>query len=76
MPLVMMILAMPLGFQFGRKGTLYGLATGLVGGLSFLGLFELVKQLGATGIINPVAAGWSVVVVFGSLALYRFINME
>ena len=76
MPLIMMLLAMPMGFQFGRRGTFYGIALGLIAGLAFLGLFEIVKQMGSTGLLSPIAAGWVVVVLFGSVSLYRFINME
>jgi len=75
-PMIMILLAMPLGFQSGRRGALYGLAAGFIAGMSFLGLMELFKKLGASGVLNPVTAGWSVVVMLGSIALYRYINME
>ena len=75
-PFIMMMLAATLGFQFGRKGAFYGIGTGLVAGLLFFGLFEMFKKLGTTGLIAPVAAGWTVVVLFGFVAIYRFINLE
>ncbi|MDJ0842599.1 MAG: LptF/LptG family permease [Acidobacteriota bacterium] len=75
-PFIMMLLAMPLGFQVGRRGSFYGVGVGLVAGMSFLGLLELFKKLGATGVLNPVTAAWSVVVMFGAVALYRYINMD
>ncbi len=75
-PLFMMLLAMPLGIQVGRRGTFYGVAIGFGAGLSFLGFFELCKELGSSGTLNPLVAGWSVVVVYGFVALYRFINLE
>ena len=76
MPVIMMLLAMPLGIQVGRRGTFHGIGTGLVAGLSFWGLFELFKKLGVTGLLHPMAAGWIVVVLFGFIALYRFIHFE
>ncbi len=75
-PLFMMLLAMPLGIQVGRRGTFFGVAIGFGAGLSFLGFFELCKELGSSGTLNPLVAGWSVVVVYGFVALYRFINLE
>lgn len=75
-PFFMMLLAMPLGIQDGRRGVFYGVAIGFGTGVSFLGFFELFKELGASGIINPLVAGWLVVVVYGFVALYRFINLE
>lgn len=76
LPFLMMLLALPLGFQFGRRGTFFGVGTGLATGLLFWGLFEFSKRLGTAGILHPIAAVWWVVVVFGFIALYRFINIE
>ncbi|CAM2006239.1 LptF/LptG family permease [Acanthopleuribacter pedis] len=75
-PLIMMMLAMPLGFQFGRRGTFFGVGIGLVAGLLFLGLFEALRQMGGSGLVHPIVAGWSVVVLFGFFSLYRFVNLE
>lgn len=75
-PLIMMMLAMPLGFQFGRKGTFFGVGIGLIAGLLFLGLFEALRQMGGSGLVHPIVAGWSVVVLFGFFSLYRFVNLE
>ncbi len=75
-PFVMMLLAAPLGFHFGRRGAFYGVGAGLVAGLVFLGLFEFLKSLGSSGAIHPVAAGWTAVVLFGFAAVYRFVNFE
>ncbi len=76
LPFLMMLLALPLGFQFGRRGTFFGVGTGLATGLVFWGLFEFSKRLGTAGILHPIAAVWWVVVVFGFIALYRFIHIE
>jgi len=75
-PIIMMMLAMPMGFQFGRRGVFYGVAAGLGAGLVFYGLFELFKGFGSSGLLTPLSAGWAVVSVFGFIALYRFINLE
>jgi LPS export ABC transporter permease LptG len=76
LPLLMMMLAAPLGFQFGRRGTFFGLATGLVLGLLFWGLFVFSLQLGRIGLLPPAFAAWSMPFLFGMLALYRFLRME
>jgi len=75
-PFVVMLLAVPLGFHFGRRGAFYGVGAGLVAGLVFMGLFEMLKSLGSSGVLHPLAAGWTAVVVFGFISVYRFINME
>jgi len=75
-PLIMMILGMPLGFNVGRRGTFWGIGAGLIAGMAFLGLLELFRKLGQTGVLNPITAAWSVIVMFGAVALYRFINLE
>ena len=75
-PSVMMLLAMPLGFHFGRRGAFYGVGAGLVAGLSFWMLFELMKRMGTLGLIHPLAAAWTAIVLFGFFALYRFIHLE
>lgn len=76
MPLIMMLLAMPMGFQFGRHGTVYGIGVGLVLGLCFWGTFVLVKEMGSSGLLPPIVAGWSVVLMVGFGALYRFLQLE
>lgn len=76
LPLIMMILAMPLGIHVGRRGAFFGVAIGLGVGLLFWGLFELCKQLGSAGLIHPLAAGWSMVVLFSCIALYRFLLLD
>jgi len=75
-PLIMMLIGMPLGFSIGRRGTFWGIGAGLITGMVFLGLYELFRKLGTTGVLNPITAAWTVVVLFGALALYRFINLE
>lgn len=76
MPLIMILLAMPLGFHFGRRGSFYGVALGLIAGMVFWGLVEFSKTLGANGMVHPIVAGWSVVIAVGFIALYRFINLK
>lgn len=76
LPFFMMLLAMPLGFQFGRRGTFYGIGMGLVAGLIFWGLFELFKQLGASGVIHPLVGGLGIISFVGLFAIYRFVQLE
>lgn len=76
LPFLMVLLASPLGFQFGRRGTFYGIGVGLFLGLLFWGLFEFVKSIGAAGAVHPIVAAWAVVTCFGFLAAYRFLELE
>ncbi|PIE03700.1 MAG: hypothetical protein CSA81_01005 [Acidobacteria bacterium] len=75
LPLIMMLLAMPMGFQFGRRGSFYGLGLGILVGLSFWVCFELSKKLGASGALPPSIAAWGVICVFSVAAIYRFAKM-
>lgn len=76
LPLIMMLLALPLGFQFGRRGSFYNIAVGVIVGLSFGMFFELGRELGRNGMLPPAIAAWTVVAVFGMTAVYRFLQME
>lgn len=76
LPLVMILLAIPLGFQFGRRGSFYGVGVGLILGLSFWLLFEFSRQLGQQGILPPVIAAWTVMVIFSATAIFRFFQMD
>ena len=75
LPFIMMLLAMPMGFQFGRRGSFYSLGLGIMTGLVFWVCFELFKNLGASGTIPPNFAAWSVISVFSIVAIYRFVRM-
>ncbi|MCB1051691.1 MAG: LptF/LptG family permease, partial [Acidobacteria bacterium] len=76
LPFLMVLLAAPLGFQFGRRGTFFGLSSGLVLGLAFWGLYVFFLQLGRIGLLPPVVSAWSVLVLFGVTAVFRFLQME
>ncbi len=76
LPLILVVLAIPFGFQFGRRGTFYGIAFGLVVGLTFWLFFELSREMGRTGVLPPIIAGWSVVLMFAASAWYRFLHMD
>jgi len=75
LPFIMMLLAMPMGFQFGRKGSVYSMGIGILTGLSFWALFELFKGMGASGILPPPLAAWGVISVFSVVAIWRFLRM-
>jgi len=75
LPLIMMLLAMPMGFQFGRRGSFYGLGLGILTGLTFWVMFELFKKMGASGALPPAVAAWGVISVFSTIAVWRFAKM-
>lgn len=76
LPLVLVMLAIPFGFQFGRRGTFYGVAIGLIVGLGFWTLFELAREMGRNGVLPPVVAAWSAFLLFATTAWIRFIQMD
>jgi LPS export ABC transporter permease LptG len=76
LPLFMVLFAVPLGFQFGRKGSVYGVGIGLVIGLVVWGLMELTKSFGATGALPSWLAAWGILAPFSLFALIRFFRLK
>ena len=75
LPLIMMLLAMPMGFQYGRRGSFYGMGLGILTGLCFWVFFELFKELGASGALPAPLAAWGIICIFSLASIWRFVRM-
>jgi len=63
---IMSILGVPFAFSIGRKGTLYGVAVGVLLGIVYWGAFGVFGVLGSNGLLSPVLAAWGPNLLFGS----------
>ncbi len=63
--LVMTLLAVPLGFTMGRKGTLVGVGSSVALAFGYWGTFAIFRSLGYTGVLPPFLAAWAADLVFG-----------
>ncbi len=63
---IMSILGIPFAFSIGRKGTLYGVAVGVLLGIVYWGAFGVFGVLGSNGLLSPVLAAWGPNLLFGS----------
>jgi LPS export ABC transporter permease LptG len=63
---IMSILGVPFAFSIGRKGTLYGVAVGVLLGIVYWGAFGVFGVLGSNGLLSPILAAWGPNLLFGS----------
>ncbi len=63
---IMSILGIPFAFSIGRKGTLYGVAVGVLLGIVYWGAFGVFGVLGSNGLLSPILAAWGPNLLFGS----------
>ena len=63
---IMSILGIPFAFSIGRKGTLYGIAVGVLLGIFYWGAFGVFGVLGSNGLLSPVLAAWGPNLLFGA----------
>lgn len=64
--IIMTILGVPFALFIGNKGALYGIAIGVLTGISYWGLFGIFGVLGASGLLSPLLAAWGPNILFGS----------
>ncbi len=70
--IIMAVLGIPFAFSMGRRGALYGVATGVLIGIFYWGAFGAFEVLGANGLLSPFLAAWGPNIVFGSGAFLMF----
>jgi LPS export ABC transporter permease LptG len=67
--IVMALIGIPLALSFGRKSALAALCLAIALGLIFWAATGGFQQLGEYGLLSPLVAGWSPVVIFASIGL-------
>lgn len=76
-PLLMVLLAAPVLLNTPRSGAgLLPLATALALGLLYLTVAGLLTALGGAGVLPPVIAGWSALLIFGAYGALRVWQAE
>lgn len=75
-PLIMTLLGIPFAFTIGRKGTLYGVAAGVIIGIVYWGAFGVFGELGAGGLLAPLLAAWGPNIVFGAGGAFLFLTIR
>jgi LPS export ABC transporter permease LptG len=68
--LVMALIGMPLALSFGRKSAIVALCLAIVLGLIFWAITGGFQQLGEYGLLPPLVAVWSPVIIFAAIGLY------
>jgi LPS export ABC transporter permease LptG len=67
---VMALIGMPLALSFGRKSAIIALCLAIALGLIFWAITGGFQQLGEYGLLSPLVAVWSPVVIFAAIGLY------
>lgn len=68
--LVMALAGIPLALSFGRKSAIIALCLAIVIGLIFWAASESFQQLGEHGLLPPIVAAWSPLVIFAAIGIY------
>ena len=63
---IMTILGVPFALFIGNRGALYGIAIGVLTGITYWGLFGVFGVLGSSGLLSPLLAAWGPNILFGS----------
>lgn len=69
-PLVMTLVGVPLALAFGRRGALMALCAAIGAGLLFLGLLNVLQELGSRELLSPGVAVWSSPILFLTAGIY------
>jgi LPS export ABC transporter permease LptG/LPS export ABC transporter permease LptF len=68
--MVMALIGMPLALSFGRKSAIIALCLAIALGLVFLAAMGGFQQLGEYGLLSPIVAVWSPIVLFAAMGFY------
>jgi LPS export ABC transporter permease LptG len=67
---VMVLIGMPLALTFGRKSTIIALCLAIGLGIIFWGVTGGFQQLGEYGLLPPIVAAWSPIIIFAASGIY------
>jgi len=68
--MVMTLIGMPLALTFGRQSTIIALCLAIALGLIFWGATGGFQQMGEYGLLPPIVAAWSPIVIFAASGIY------
>lgn len=68
--LILMLCVAPLSLRFGRSGSFTGVLLGIVVLFLYWNVILFAKALGGAGMLPPILAGWSEVIIFGIIGAY------
>lgn len=68
--LVLALTGIPLALSFGRRNTIAALCLAIALGLVFWGATGGLRQLGEYGLLPPLIAAWSPIIIFTALGIY------
>jgi LPS export ABC transporter permease LptG len=68
--LVMTLIGVPLALSFGRRSAIIALCLAIVLGLIFWAASGGFQQMGEYGLLPPIVAAWSPIVIFATLGIY------
>lgn len=68
--LVIAMAGIPLALSFGRKSAIMALCLAIAIGLVFWAASEGFQQLGEYGLLPPIVAAWSPIVIFAAIGIY------
>jgi LPS export ABC transporter permease LptG/LPS export ABC transporter permease LptF len=68
--MVMALMGMPLALSFGRRSAIIALCLAIALGLVFWAATGGFQQMGEYGLLSPVVAVWSPIVIFAAIGIY------
>jgi LPS export ABC transporter permease LptG len=68
--MVMAIIGMPLALSYGRRSAIIALCLAIALGLVFWATTGGFQQMGEYGLLSPIVAGWSPILIFAAIGIY------
>ena len=73
---VMVLVALPFAFRFGKRGALYGVGVAILLGIVLQVVIAFFTTLGEAAVLPPWIAAWGPNVLFSLLSLYLFLGVR
>jgi lipopolysaccharide export system permease protein len=68
--MVMAMIGMPLALSYGRRSAIIALCLAIALGLVFWATSGGFQQMGEYGLLSPIVAGWSPILIFAAIGIY------
>jgi len=73
---IMTLIGIPFAFAMGRRGTLVGIAVGVVIAMLYWGAIGFFRGLGYAGTLSPFLAAWGPNLLFGAGGIYGLLKLR